>query len=577
MRYRLIIITLGIVCGFVWAEPLVNNGSFENANSLLQNVRTEDIVKDPKLLAKALGNWATVAWGTKDASKDALSIVALPDAPHGKHVAQIDNKINQISAFAYQVPKEQLTPGRWYEIACRIRTEDVIGQGAFLMVEFWDDGYGCGGVDSEHLIGTNPWRDAKVRFLAPPKKYATKISLWSFGGPGKVWFDNVTLREIPTPKIDTSKRHVIDAPFWGMFTCYGNYLGQYGKDMKAAGVYWQRQGLGGLNPYTQKFMEETGMAFEMCIDGVPVATDPNDPCYPVTHSQEAVTSFQGAIRQAGSRVRIFEVLNEPNTHLDWTLPGYANLLVLLGKTLKDDPKREQILFATGGFAVPQIGYTESCLKRGADKVLDIILIHPYCVDEPLDSQLFALADVCNRTGRPDLAIAINETGFPTWDPATGHAVNDWFISEEDQAIKIVKLHLQALAHKHSFVTYLGWNDFAPEKSDQAKNMGLVRVDGSPKPALRAYKFMTRTLGQKPRILKQKYEPNGTRVYQFGEPGKKPVWVVWNAIQNATITVDVGNFKVFPCDLYGVKQTIKPASGKVKIKSGYSPIYLVCVE
>ena len=210
-------------------------------------------------------------------------------------------------------------------------------------------------------------------------------------------------------------------------------------------------------------------------------------------------------------------------------------------------------------------------------MLDVVLMHPYCVDEPLDSQLFALADVCNRTGRPDLAIAINETGFPTWDPATGHAVNEWFISEEDQAIKVVKLHLQALAHKHSFVTYLGWNDFSPEPSDQAKNMGLVRMDGTPKPSLKAYEYMTATLGQTPRVLEQEYYPNGTRIYQFGQSGKKPVWVVWNALQDADTTVDVADMKVFPSDLFGVKQTVVPVSGKVKIKATYSPTYLVCVD
>lgn len=216
-------------------------------------------------------------------------------------------------------------------------------------------------------------------------------------------------------------------------------------------------------------------------------------------------------------------------------------------------------------------------RRGADKVLDLVLVHPYAVDEPLDSQLWALADVCNRCGRPDVAVAINETGFPTWDPGTGIAINPWFVSEKDQAIMVVKLHLQAIAHKLSFVTYLNWNDFAPEPSDQAKNMGLVRLDGSPKPALHAYKFMTKTLGQKPRILSRSDHPNGTRVYQFGEPGRKPVWAVWNAIRDAEVVVDVNHSKVFPTDIFGAKLTVGPVSGKVLLTAADAPVYLVCVE
>ena len=566
-----------LVVGSAAASTTVENGSFESGKAAREGIDTEEMLKDAELKQAVLGRWIPVAWGTPAATRNAMTIVEAATAPDGKFVAQIDNEVSQISVFAYSLGKEDLQPGTWYEITAQIRTEDLGGQGAFLNVEFWDHGYGAGSVDSEHLCETVGWTSASVRFVAPPAKYNVNISLWAFGGPGKAWFDDVRLRQIPPPRIDTSKRTVLEGPFWGMFTCYANYLHQFGKDMKAAGVYWQRQGTSGLAPENQKFMEQNGMAYQMCLDGMPKAKDSKDPCYPVTDSREYKSWLQGCADQAGKSVRVFEVFNEPNTHVGWTLPGYANLLILVGETLDSHPKGKDILLATGGFTSPQIGYTEACLKRGADKLLDLVLLHPYAVDEPLDSQLHAIAAACNRTDRADIAVAINETGFPTWDPETGIAVNPWFVSEKDQTVKVVKLHLQALSHKLSFVTYLGWNDFLPEPSDQAKNMGLIRLDGSPKPAHQAYTFMTKTLGPKPRIMEWTYNPNGTRVYQFAQPGREPVWVVWNAIGDTEATVDVGKLQVFPCDVYGAKLTVVPVSGQVKIAAGYEPTYLVPMD
>jgi hypothetical protein len=257
--------------------------------------------------------------------------------------------------------------------------------------------------------------------------------------------------------------------------------------------------------------------------------------------------------------------------MEWPLKGYANLLCLAGKIIKE--KNPKMIFATGGFTSPEIGYTETCLKRGADKYLDIVLSHPYGVDEALDSRFVAFAEAFHRCKRPDLALAINETGFPTWDPQTGIAPNDWFVSEKDQAVKVVKLHLQALAHKLSFVTYLAWNDIT-EPSDQAKNMGLIRVDGSPKPSYYAYKFMTKTIANR-KVADWTYQGTGTRIYKF--TGEKPVWAVWNALKESKVIVDTGKVAVFPCDIYGVKQTVTPVSGKIELTATNEPVYLVPAE
>ena len=571
MRNTSLTALLSLAClSSVLAEPVIANGSFEENATLLQNLKTEELSKDPKALALVEGKWSKIAWGCDGATDTACSFVEMPGAPFGKQVAQIDAKLNQISCFAYTLTG--LTPGQWYEVSAMLRCENTGGQGTFIQVEYWSKGYASGTIDSEHLVGTVPWTRAAVQFQAPGKEYNQVISCWQFGGPGKSWLDDVKIRTIARPAEDLSKRRVLDAPFWGMFTCYAHYLHQYGKNMKEAGVYWQRQGCSALAPEQQKVAAELGMAYEMCLDGMPAATDPKDPCYPLTTSKDYQAYVEGCLNQAGPTIKIWEVFNEPNTNPAWTLPGYANLLCLAGKTIK--AAKPDTIFATGGFTSPEIGYTEACLKRGADQYLDIVLCHPYGIDEALDSRLVAFNAVFARCQRPDLALAVNETGFPTWDPATGCAPNDWFVSEKDQASKVVKLHVQALAHKLSFVTYLGWNDFT-EVSDQARNMGLIRVDGSPKPSYYAYRFMTKTIGNR-KVAEWTYQQEtGARVYAF--TGEKPLWMVWNALNDTDVVVDTGKTEVFVCDILGTKLKVKPESGKITVKATKDPVYLVPVE
>ena len=111
-----------------------------------------------------------------------------------------------------------------------------------------------------------------------------------------------------------------------------------------------------------------------------------------------------------------------------------------------------------------------------------------------DRRRHAVGDACATYGRPDMAIAINETGWPTYDPATGLEYHKWFVLEAEQASNIVKLYIQGLSHKLSFVCWLGWND--SPTGDQSRNMGLIRMDGSKKPAYHAFAFMTKTIGDR---------------------------------------------------------------------------------
>jgi hypothetical protein len=497
------------------------------------------------------------------------SVVERSDAPNGKRVAQLAPTSPQITIFSQNL--ENLVPGQWYEISGRIKSEKAVGHGARLGIEYWQGSVAYGSLDAEPIVGTTDWTTCVVRFQAPSKQYRVQLDFCQTGNSGTVWMDNLRIRNIPQPSFDVSKRRTLDTPFWGMFTCNWKWYIRYAKEMKDAGVYWQRMGLGSTSPDVQKLAKELGMVFAACIDAMPGPADPNDPCYPVTHSAAYLAFIKPFIEKPAPQVRIWELFNEPNLRHDWTLDGYANLLKVAGKAIKDT--KTNVLVGTGGFGLPYTGFLEACLKRDKNKLIDIALIHPYCVDEALDSHLWAVTEACNRAGRPEVAVAINETGWPTWDPATGYKDYSQFVTEETQSRNIVKMHIQGLAHKLSFVTYLGWNDF-PEVSDQAHNMGLIRVDGSAKPSYHAYRFMTKTIGQR-RIGKWSYLKDGTRTYRF--TGDKPVWAVWNALQDTKITVDTGTTEVFIYDIYGVKLTVQPVHGKVELNAGDKPVYLVPAE
>ena len=545
-------VALSLLClSHCTAQPVIKNPSFEEVDE-----------------AGAPVGWNAVLWGRDDIDREAtVAVVELEGAPDGKRVARTSPGVPVYSAWAQGL--DGMQPGQWYELSGMVRCEELKGQGCHINVEYWRDGNGFGCVDAEHLVGTVDWTRQSIRFQAPGPDFNCIVSLFNIGGPGTVWFDDIRLGECDAPTPDLSDRTVLEGSFWGMFTCYARYLHELGEDMQAAGVYWQRQGLSASAPEQQEAAERLGMAFAMCIDGMPPATDENDPCYPVSNSREYVEFLQPALEKAGPSIRAWEFFNEPNTHLDWALPGYANLVTIAGKAIKE--RHPEALIATGGFAPPELGYAEGVLKRDTERVIDLVLLHPYAVDEALDSALFQVAEACERAGRPDVAVAINETGWATWDPATGCEAHDRFVTEAKQAEYVVKMHVQALAHRLSFVAYLGWNDFT-EPSDHARNMGLVRLDGTPKPSHRAYTFMTRTIGDR-RVADWRYRSDGTRTYRF-DGGPTPLWVTWNALRDANTTINVGETPVFPCDMYGARLTRTPVSGKVRVEVGSEPVYLV---
>jgi len=83
--------------------------------------------------------------------------------------------------------------------------------------------------------------------------------------------------------------------------------------------------------------------------------------------------------------------------------------------------------------------------------------------------------------------------------------------------------------------------------------------------------MTTTIGSR-RVDDWSYGPDGTRVLRFtGDPALS---VVWNALREADVTLEVGDRGVFACDIYGARLTPTPVTGSIMLRVGGSPIYVV---
>ncbi len=95
--------------------------------------------------------------------------------------------------------REGITWGDTIEVSCWVRTERLINQEAYLLLEFIDDDWiSSGRYESEHVTGTRQWTKLTTRGTIPGKiaePYLNKVhvSLTIVGkkSTGRIYFDSV--------------------------------------------------------------------------------------------------------------------------------------------------------------------------------------------------------------------------------------------------------------------------------------------------------------------------------------------------------------------------------------------------
>src|SRR3954451_18625393 len=202
-------------------------------------------------------------------------------------------------------------------------------------------------------------------------------------------------------------------------------------------------------------------------------------------------------------IRAWQVWNEPNLPVYWDgkpdAAAYAQLLRVVGHAIHDaDPKAEVV---TGGIPDSRLGipfeeYVRRLYAAGAKGSFDTLAIHPYAATDA--GVVLAVRDARRRLaaqGDAHLPIWVTELGW-----ASGGPDSEVTVGEARQADLLERAFgdLAGQAGKLGVrgIVYFNWQDakpYAGGKDFWGLHTGLLRRDGTPKPALAAYTHAVRAL------------------------------------------------------------------------------------
>lgn len=235
------------------------------------------------------------------------------------------------------------------------------------------------------------------------------------------------------------------------------------------------------------------------------------------------------------RVHHWELWNEPDQEQFWrgSLDTFARLVKLGTQAVKArDPEARVVGGSTAGAPEP---YLRRLLEKLEPNDFDLLAIHPHGGNGSPEASGFlgglrrlrSLLDEWGGEGKP---IWLTELGWPTHL----EGVREW-----QQAAYLVRAHLlcQTLPTVEKVFT-CDFRDDGPDPRNPDHHLGLVRADGSAKPALLAYITLARAWrgAQFERFVdfgEQRYgvaftrrEEEGAILWADGRPGT--VWLQTNA-------------------------------------------------
>jgi hypothetical protein len=190
------------------------------------------------------------------------------------------------------------------------------------------------------------------------------------------------------------------------------------------------------------------------------------------------------------------VWNEPNFPFYWPSgpdpAAYVRLLRATGDAIHSvDPGAKVVSagLASSHGGVPFDRFVEGMYEHGAKAALDVFALHPYAADVPgVVNAAEHTRELLGRLGHAP-PIWVTELGWATGGPSSPFTVD-----ETEQAGR-VRRALGELARKRRTlglqgVVYFNWRDLpAPRGGGDffGFHTGLLREDGSAKPALKAFR------------------------------------------------------------------------------------------
>jgi hypothetical protein len=248
--------------------------------------------------------------------------------------------------------------------------------------------------------------------------------------------------------------------------------------------YDYKRGLAGLEAYRKAGLGVTGIL--MWSPGKPLKFPVDDLAGFRRYVTNKASMFGGYIKH-------WEVWNEPpNGTTDKSAASYAKIVAVAHDAAKAVNPQLQIGLAAKSV---HIRFLAEAIAAGAGDKFDFISLHPY-ETAALLPQGWEL---------PFLGIAGNVRAMLRASNPSKHDVPLWFteigveltgrhvskLGEAVQAATLVKIYTLSLAQG---VGHIHWFD---PRDSEGKHHGLLRRDGSRRPAFRALSTLTRALGKKP--------------------------------------------------------------------------------
>ncbi|MDP9385448.1 MAG: cellulase family glycosylhydrolase, partial [Actinomycetota bacterium] len=213
-------------------------------------------------------------------------------------------------------------------------------------------------------------------------------------------------------------------------------------------------------------------------------------------------------RRYGTRVAAWEMWNEPNQDHFSRGPDKAARYAALVKASYAEAKAAApgVTFLAGALSESDLEFAEALYRAGVRGSFDAFSVHPYANDvSPLDRREGRSSRVSFVRGVPAMRelmlrfgdakpLWLTEFGWSTcsvrgqdpWDNGVAEAAQARFVREALD-------HLSAWDYVPVAI-YYGISDLSGDRSERTDNYGLLRRDGTEKPAFAAFRAGAQALG-----------------------------------------------------------------------------------
>ncbi len=212
--------------------------------------------------------------------------------------------------------------------------------------------------------------------------------------------------------------------------------------------------------------------------------------------QFAEYAYQTVKRYRG-RAPHWSLWNEPNIENFWKPSpdgaAYAKLMQIVYPKFKAaDPQAKLCAPAIAPLGAWDRQFVERMYQAGAKDYFDIFDYHYYhqhAPDQIVPAELDEIKAVMLRYGDQDKPIIVTEAGVSSL------AVTD----SKLHAAYVVRTQLLALAHGVKRFYYFDLQNWQDDRTEWDTQLGLVKADGTPKPAFHAYKTLVAQIDTHPII------------------------------------------------------------------------------